>query len=81
VVWIDCSWYCMWETVAGADILAQASSSRLGEDSRNSPRFCWNDSPRREALVLSDALSRSGESDSPKRVLEENLVHSARILV
>ena len=30
---------------------------------------------------MSDTLSRSGENDSHKRVLEENLVSSARVLV
>ncbi|QCE13993.1 hypothetical protein DEO72_LG11g991 [Vigna unguiculata] len=43
--------------------------------------FCSSSSPRRRALVLSDTLSRSGESDSPNRVLEENLVSSTRVLV
>jgi len=41
------------------------------------PASVSSSSPRRRALVLSDTLSRSGESDSPKRVLEENLVPSA----
>jgi len=67
--------------VASTVILVQASSSRLGENSWDSPRFCSSSSPRRRALVLSDTLSRSSESDSPKRVLEENLVSSARVLV
>jgi len=68
-------------TVASTVILAQPSSSRLSENGWDSPRFCSSSSPKRRALVLSDTLSRLGESASPKRVLEENLVSSARILV
>jgi len=58
-------------TVVRAGILAQASSSRLGEISRKSPWFCSSISLRRPILVLSDALSRSSKNGSPKRVLEE----------
>jgi len=36
---------------------------------------------KRPTLVLSGASSRSGESGSPKRALEENLTFSARVLV
>ncbi|QCE14767.1 hypothetical protein DEO72_LG11g1773 [Vigna unguiculata] len=36
---------------------------------------------KRRAPALSDASSRSGESDSPKRVVEENLMYCARVLV
>jgi len=68
-------------TVASTVILAQASSSHLGENSWDSPRFCSSSLPKRRALILSDMLSRSSESDSPKRVLEENLVSSTRVLV
>ena len=49
----------------------QASSSRLGESTRSSPWFCSSISLSQRVLVLSDALSRSGESGSPKRALEE----------
>jgi len=58
-------------TVASTVILAQASSSRPNENSWDLPRFCSSTSLKWRALVLSDASSRSGESDSPKRVLEE----------
>jgi len=54
------------------DIPTQASSSRLGENSRSSPWFYSRISLRRRVLVLSDVSSRSSENDSPKRVLEEN---------
>ncbi|QCD81461.1 hypothetical protein DEO72_LG2g1787 [Vigna unguiculata] len=49
------------------DILAQVSSSRLGENSRSSPKVL----PRAlaQAASLSDTLSRSGEKASPKREL------------
>ncbi|QCD92966.1 hypothetical protein DEO72_LG5g1035 [Vigna unguiculata] len=57
--------------VVRAGILAQASLSRPGEISRNSPWFCSSISLRRPIRVLSDALSRSSENGSPKRVLEE----------
>jgi len=58
-------------TVARTVILAQASSSRLGESIRSSPWFCSSISLRRRVLVLRDASSRSGENGSPKRALEE----------
>ncbi|QCD92965.1 hypothetical protein DEO72_LG5g1034 [Vigna unguiculata] len=58
-------------TVVRVGILAQASSSRLGQISRNSPWFCSSISLKRPILVLSDALSHSGENGSPKRVLKE----------
>ena len=54
-------------TVMRSDIFAQASLSRLGETSRNMPRFILELSLRRRALVLSEVLSRSGERGSPKR--------------
>ena len=63
------------------DILAQASSSRLGENCRSSPRFYSTISLRRRVLVPSDASSCSGENGSPKRTLEKNLVFSAWVLV
>jgi len=53
--------------MASTVILAQASLSRLGESSWNSPWFCSNFSLRRPTLVLSDALSCSGENGSLKR--------------
>jgi len=62
-------------------ILAQASSSRLGESSRSSSWFCSSVSLTRKDLVLSDASSRSGENGSPKRALEENLLFFAWVLV
>jgi len=68
VVGLNCySVACMW-TVARTVNLAQASSSRLGESVWDPPRFYSSSSPRRKALVFE--LSRSGESTSPKRVLE-----------
>ncbi|QCD89104.1 hypothetical protein DEO72_LG4g42 [Vigna unguiculata] len=54
-----------------ACILARASSSRLGENSKSSPWFCSSILLRRPILVLSDALFRSSENGSPKRVLEQ----------
>ena len=65
------SWCCMRGTVARANILAQASSSHLGENSRSSPWFCSSFSVKRPTLVLSDASSRSCENGSLKRALEE----------
>ncbi|QCD83377.1 hypothetical protein DEO72_LG2g3721 [Vigna unguiculata] len=56
-----------WNGGGRTDILAQASSSRLGEMSGNSPRFLLERSPRRGAIFLSDELSCPGETDSPKR--------------
>jgi len=59
-----CEWVYGWTCVeqwGRTDILAQASSSRLGENS--SLLEC---SPRRGAVFLSDELSRSGETASPK---------------
>ncbi|QCD78457.1 hypothetical protein DEO72_LG1g2090 [Vigna unguiculata] len=47
------------------DILAQASSPRLGKNSRSSPRVMLE----AHVLVLSDTWSRSGEKVSPKRGL------------
>jgi len=44
------------------DILAQASSSRPGENSGNSLRFLLERSPRRAAVFLSDEQSRLSES-------------------
>jgi len=49
------------------DILAQASSSRPGENSGNLLRFLLERSPRRGAVFLSDEQSRPGETASPKR--------------
>ena len=54
------------------DILAQASSSRLGENSRNLPSFLLERSPKRGVVFLSDKLSRSGETASPKRELAKS---------
>jgi len=72
---MDCTWLFLgaecvkqWERT---DILAQASSSRLGENSRSLPWFCSSVSLKRKVLVLSDVLSRSGENGSPKWALEE----------
>ncbi|QCE13673.1 hypothetical protein DEO72_LG11g668 [Vigna unguiculata] len=48
-------------TVARSDTFTQASLSRLGENSRNRPRFLLELSLKRRALVLSEVLSRSGE--------------------
>jgi len=71
---------CCWEWVPGwkhaeqwerIDILAQASSSRLGENSRNSLNFLLERSPRRGAIFLSDELSRLSETASPKRELTD----------
>ena len=77
LVWLLHVW-----TVERTVILSQASSSHLGESSRSSPRFCSSISLKRRILVLSDASPRSGESDSPKGVLEETwcslLVSSSR---
>ncbi|QCE14765.1 hypothetical protein DEO72_LG11g1771 [Vigna unguiculata] len=54
-------------TVVRTDILAQASSSCLGENSGNSSRFLLERSPRRRAVFFSDELSHPGETASPKR--------------
>ena len=55
--------------MAKTNTLTQASLSRLGENSRNWPRFLLELSLRRRAFVLSEVLSRSGERGSPKREL------------
>jgi len=56
-----CFWYCMRGTVARADILTQASTSRLGENNRSSPWFYSSFSPRRPTLVFERCTSRLGE--------------------
>ncbi|QCD79544.1 hypothetical protein DEO72_LG1g3186 [Vigna unguiculata] len=48
-------------------ILAQTSGSRLSESIRNPPRLLPELSLRRQAPVLSEKSSRSGEEVSPKR--------------
>jgi len=45
---------------ARADILAQVSSSRPGENNRSSPWFCSSILLRQRVLVLRDASARSG---------------------
>jgi len=55
--------------MARTDILAQASLSRLGENSRNWPKLLLELSLRRRAFVLSEEESRSNERVSPKREL------------
>ena len=55
--------------MASTNTLAQASLARLIENSKNRPRFLFELSLRRRALVLSEMLSRSGEKGSPKRRL------------
>ncbi|QCE04221.1 hypothetical protein DEO72_LG8g2255 [Vigna unguiculata] len=52
-----------------ADIFAQASLSRLGENNRTLPWFLLALSLRWRAFVLSDEASRSSERVSPKREL------------
>jgi len=77
LVWLCLAdfWFCMHETTTRADILAQASLFRLGENSRNSPWFCLSFSPRRPSMVLSDAhlaqarTARLGESSRRPLVL------------
>jgi len=54
-------------TVARSVIFSQASLSHLGETCRNRLKFTLELSLRRRALVLSEALPRSGERDSSKR--------------
>ena len=63
--------------VARTNMLAQESSSRLDENSRNSPWFCSSISLRQKAFVLSNKPSRSSKSASPKWELMGNLVFSA----
>jgi len=48
-------------------ILAQASSSRLGENSRSSHRVLPRALAQATSFVLSDTLSRSGEKVLPKQ--------------
>ena len=72
---LGCFWCCMHETVG------ENWYSSLGENSRSSLWFCSSVSLKRRVLVLSDASSRSGKNDSPKRALEENLLFSAWVLV
>ncbi|QCD86716.1 hypothetical protein DEO72_LG6g1561 [Vigna unguiculata] len=62
-------WLMQVRTMAITDILAQASLSRLGENSRSWPKFLLELSLRRKAFVLSDEISRSIERVSPKREL------------
>jgi len=75
MVWILCGFWCVaiyaWTGVK-TDIFAQASSSRLGKNSRNSPSFLLEHSPRRGVVFLSDELSRSGETASPKQELAKS---------
>ena len=56
-------------TVAMTGIFAQASLSRLGENSITLPWFLLELLLRRRAFVLSDDTSRSSERLSPKREL------------
>jgi len=56
-------------TMASTDTLAQASLSRLGENSRKWPRLLLKLSLKLRALILSEVLSRSGERGSPKQEL------------
>jgi len=62
--------------MARAGIFAQASMSRLGENSISSPWFFLKLSLRRRASVLSDELSRSGEEVSLKRELAKTCLQS-----
>ncbi|QCD93642.1 hypothetical protein DEO72_LG5g1718 [Vigna unguiculata] len=55
--------------VASTDILAQASLSRLGENSRKWPRLVLELELKRRAFVLSEKASHSSERVSPKREL------------
>jgi len=57
---------CMREIVARTDILAQASLSRFGENSRSWPKFLLELSLRQRVFILSEVSSRSGERGSPK---------------
>jgi len=72
IVWLDCFlvFACMgqWGRTV---IFAQASSSRLGENSRSSHWFLLELSLRRRAFVLSDESSRSGEGVLLKREFVE----------
>jgi len=49
------------------DILAQASSSRLGENISNSLRVLPRALAQARGCVLSDGTARPGETTSPKR--------------
>jgi len=60
------------DSVVSTDILAQASSSRPGENHRNSPSFSARALTQASGCVLSDELSRSGETASPKRELAKS---------
>jgi len=79
-----CFWCCMRGTLARADILTQASLSRLGENSRSSPWFCLSFSPRRPTMILSDArlaqarTARLGESSRRPVVLSVEALVQAR---
>jgi len=63
---------CIREQGAGIDIFAQASSSRLGENSRSSPKFMLEHSLRRRAAFFSDEPSHSSEKAPPKRELAKS---------
>jgi len=54
-------------TMARYDVFAQVGLFRLGETSRNRPKFALELSLKRRALVLSEVLSLSSERGSPKR--------------
>jgi len=64
--WI-CSDVACVEQWGRTDILAQASSSRLGENTRGSPRVLPRALAQARGCVLSDRPARSGETASPKR--------------
>jgi len=54
-------------TMARSDVFVQASLSRLGETSKNRPKFALKLSLKRRALILSEVLSRSSERGSPQQ--------------
>jgi len=56
-------------TMARSDVFAQASLSRLGENSKTLPWLLLELSLRRRVLVLSEISSRSGERSSSKQEL------------
>jgi len=64
-----CVWLMQVRIVASTDILAQASLSRLGENSRKWPRLVLELELKRRAFVLSEKASHSSERVSPKREL------------
>jgi len=71
---------CIRGTVGRTGTFAQASLSRLGENSRSLLWFLLEHSLRRKAFILSDESSRLGEKVSRKRELVETYLLFTRIV-